>query len=83
MTLQDGRSGTLPSVLHILSLERNIIFFSKMSDAVVHTLFQKDTCKMVRGAVVLMKEVWIGTLYKLLENVDSIGCNKTVVPEVD
>jgi hypothetical protein len=58
-------------VLHIPGLERNLISVSKMSDAGVHTLFQKDTCKMVRGVMVLMKGVQIGTLYKLLGNVDS------------
>jgi hypothetical protein len=42
-------------VLHIPGLERNMIYVSKMSDAWVHTLFQKDMFKMVRGAMVLMK----------------------------
>jgi hypothetical protein len=36
----------------------------------VHTLFEKDTCKMDRGVMVLIKLVRIGTLYKLLGNVD-------------
>jgi hypothetical protein len=43
MMLQDGRSRTLPCVLHILVLERNLIFVKKMSDVGVHTLFQNDT----------------------------------------
>jgi hypothetical protein len=47
----------------------------------VHTLFHKDMYKMVRGAMVLMKGFQIGTLYKLLGNVDLIGCN--VVSKVD
>jgi hypothetical protein len=38
---------------------------------------------MVRSAMVLIKGVWIGTLYKLLGNVDSTRCNKIIVPEVD
>jgi hypothetical protein len=38
---------------------------------------------MVRGVMVLMKGVQIGTLYKLLGSVDSTGCNNIVVPEVD
>jgi hypothetical protein len=83
LILQDGRSRTLPGVLHIPGLERNLISVSKMSDAWVHTLFQKDLCKMVRGVMVLMKGVWIGTLYKLLGSVDSTGCNNIIVPEVD
>jgi hypothetical protein len=70
-------------VLHILGLERNLIYVSKMSDAGVHTLFQKDSCKMVRGVMVLMKGVWIGTLYKLLGNVDSTGCNNIISPEIE
>jgi hypothetical protein len=60
-----------------------MIFVSKMSDAGVHTLFQKDSCKMVRGAMVLMKGVWIGTLYNLLGNVDLTGCNNIVSPKID
>jgi hypothetical protein len=70
-------------VLHILGLERNLIYVSKMSDAGVHTLFQKDSCKMVRGAIVLMKGVWIGTLYKLLGNADLTGCNNINAYEID
>ena len=57
MTLQDGGKRTLLGVLHISSLERNLISISKMSDVGVHTLFQKDSCKMVRGVMVLMKGV--------------------------
>jgi hypothetical protein len=74
---------TLPGVLHILGLARNLMSANKMSDAGVHTLFQKDTCKMVPGAMVLMRGVWIGTLYKLLGNVDLTRCNNTIVPEVN
>jgi hypothetical protein len=64
LILRDGRKRTLPGVLHIPSLARNMIFFSKMSDDQVHTLFKKDSCKIVRGAMLLMKRVCIGTLYK-------------------
>jgi hypothetical protein len=71
--LQDGRTRTLLGVIFISGLERNIIYINKMSDARVHTLFQNDTCKMVRGEMVLIKRVWTGTLYKLLGNVDSTG----------
>jgi hypothetical protein len=38
---------------------------------------------MVRGAMVLMKGFLIGTIYKLLGSVESTGCNKIVVLEVD
>jgi hypothetical protein len=33
LILQDDRKRTLPGVLHILGLERNLIYVSKMSDA--------------------------------------------------
>jgi hypothetical protein len=59
LILQDGRSITLPGVLHISGLEINLISVSKMSDARLHTLFQKDSCKMVKGVAVLMKGDWI------------------------
>jgi hypothetical protein len=83
LILQDGRRITLPGVLHIMGLEINLISINKMSDVGVHTLFQKDSCNMDIGAMVLMKGVHIGTLYKLLGSVDSIGCNIIIVPEVD
>jgi hypothetical protein len=70
-------------VLHISGLERNLISFSKMSDVGVHTLFHKDSCKPVRGVMVLMKGVWIGSLYNILGNFDSTRCNKIISLEVD
>jgi hypothetical protein len=83
LILQDGRKITLPCVLHILGLEINLIYVNKMSDVGVHTLFYKDSCKMVRGVVVLMKGFQIGTLYKILGNVDLTGCNNIVSPKID
>eukprot|EP00253_Pinus_taeda_P025954 PITA_25954 len=47
LKLQGGRVRTLPSVLHIPALARNLIFVSKLDDAGVKTVFEKDTCKMV------------------------------------
>eukprot|EP00253_Pinus_taeda_P026071 PITA_26071 len=62
LKLQGGRTRTLPGVLHIHALARNLISVSKLDDAGVKTVFEKDTCKMVRGALVLMRGVRIGTL---------------------
>jgi hypothetical protein len=73
-----GRIRTLPDVLHIPGLARNLIFVSKMDDAGVKTVFEKETCRMVRGAMVLLKRVWIGTLYKLQGRTISNGCNSFV-----
>eukprot|EP00253_Pinus_taeda_P023778 PITA_23778 len=49
LKLQGGRVRTLPGVLHIPTLARNLISISKLDDAGVKTMFEKDTCKMVRG----------------------------------
>ena len=54
LKLQGGRVRTLPSVLHIPTLARNLIFVSKLVDVGVKTVFEEDTCKMVREALVLM-----------------------------
>jgi len=81
LKLQGGRVRTLLVVLHILALARNFISVSKLDDAGVKTMFEKDTCKMVWGALVLMRGVWIGTMYKLQGSTVIDGCNSFVVPE--
>jgi hypothetical protein len=72
----------IPGVLHIPSLARNLIFVRKMDDARVKTIFEKETCRMVRGAMVLLKGVWFGTLYKLQGSTISDGCNSSIVPDI-
>eukprot|EP00253_Pinus_taeda_P018237 PITA_18237 len=62
LKLQVGRVRTLPGVLHIPALARNLISVSKLDDAGVKIVFEKDTCKMARGGQVLMRGVQIGTL---------------------
>ena len=57
LLLNDGRIKTLPDVLHILGLDRNLISASKMANASVKTVFEKDICKMVQGEMVLMRGV--------------------------
>ena len=52
-----------------------------MDDAGVKTMFEKDACKMVRGALVLMRGVRTGTLYKLQGSTVIDGCNSSVVPD--
>ena len=58
-----------------------MIFVTKMDDTAVKTVFEKDTCKMVRGALVLMRGVRMGNLYKLQGSTVIDGCNSSVVPE--
>ena len=53
-----------------------------MDDAFVKKVFEKDTCKMVRGTLVLIQGVWIGTLYKLMGIIIIDGCNHYVVPKI-
>lgn len=47
LLLIDRSIKTLPVVLHILGLVINLIFVSKMVDAGVQTIFEKEICKMV------------------------------------
>ena len=81
LKLKGGRIRTLLGVLHIHALARNLIFVSMLDDAGVKTVFEKDICKMVQGALVLMWGVHIGTLYKLQGSNVVDGCNSSVVPE--
>ena len=37
---------------------------------------------MVRGAMVLLKGVWFGTLYKMQGSTISDGCNSSIVPDI-
>jgi hypothetical protein len=82
LTLIDGRIRTLAGVLHIPCLARNLIYVSKMEDAGVKTIFEKETYRMVRGAMVLLKGVWFGILYKMEGRTISDGCNSSIVPAI-
>eukprot|EP00253_Pinus_taeda_P004235 PITA_04235 len=52
-----------------------------LQDGSGNTVFEKDTCKMVRGALVLMRGVRIGTMYKLQGSTVVDECNSSMVPE--
>lgn len=54
-----------------------------MGDVGMHIVFEKDICKMVWGAMVLMRGVQIWTMYKLVEKVDTNGCVNTIIPKVN
>jgi hypothetical protein len=77
-----GRIRTLLGVLHIPGLAINLIYVRKRDDAGVKTIFEKETCMMVRGEKVLLKGVQFGTLYKLQGNIVSDGCNSSIVPDI-
>ena len=81
LKLQDGRIRTLLGVLHIPTLARNMIYVSKMDDAGVKIVFEKDACKMVRGALVLTRGVRTRNFYKLQGSTVIDGCNSSMVPE--
>jgi hypothetical protein len=82
LRLIDGRIRTLLSVFHILGLAKNLIFVRKMDDPVVKTIFEKETRRMVRGAMVLLKVVRFGTLYKVKGITISDGCNSSIIPDI-
>jgi hypothetical protein len=50
----DGRIRTLPDVMHIPGLAKNLISVRKMDDVGVKTVFEKEIYMMVRGAMVLL-----------------------------
>ena len=79
--LKYGRIRTLPGVLHIPKLTRILILVSKLDDTSVDTILGKQTCKMVRGEMVLMRGVRYGNIYNLLGSTYTNGCNSYVVPE--
>jgi len=54
-----------------------------MSDVGENTIFERYACKMVRGVIVLMRGVHIGTMYDLLGNVDLTKCNSIVFTKAD
>jgi hypothetical protein len=78
----DGRIRTLHGVMDIQGLAKNLIYIRKIDDAWVKTMFEKETSRMVRGEMVLLKGVHIGTLYKLLGSTISDGYNSFIVPEI-
>ena len=45
-------------------------------------MFEKETYRMVRGEIVLLKGVWIGTLYELQRSIISDGCNSSIVLDI-
>jgi hypothetical protein len=53
-----------------------------MDNARVKKVFEKETHRMVRGAMVLLKGVHIGTLYQLQGRNISDGCNSSIVPDI-
>jgi hypothetical protein len=53
-----------------------------MDDAGVKPIFEKETCRMVQGEMVLLRGVWFGTLYKLQGRTINDGCNSSIVPVI-
>jgi hypothetical protein len=82
LRLIDGRIRTLHGVMHIPGLAINLIFVRKMDNVEVKTIFEKETCRMVQGEMVLLKGVWFGTLYKMKGRTISDGCNSSIVPDI-
>jgi hypothetical protein len=78
----DGRIRIVLGVLHIPGLATNLIFVRKIDDAGIKTMFEKETCRMVRGEMVLLKGFWIVTLYNLQGSTISDGCNSSIALEI-
>jgi hypothetical protein len=77
-----GSIRILHGVLHIPGLARNLISISRLDDVGVKTIFEKETCRMVQGEMVLLKGFWFGTLYNFQGSTISDGCNSSIVPDI-
>jgi hypothetical protein len=77
-----GSIRILHGVFHIPGLAINLISVRKMDDAGVKTIFEKETCRMVQGAMVLLKGFQFGTRHKLQGSIISDGCNSSIVPDI-
>jgi hypothetical protein len=53
-----------------------------MDDVGVKMVSEKETYRMVRGAMVLLKGFHIGTLYKMEGSSITNGCNSSIVPNI-
>ena len=82
LKLMDGRIITLPGVHHIQRMSKNVISIRKLDDVGVKTMFEKETCQMVRGTMVLLKGFQIGTLYNMQRSTISDGCNSSIIPDI-
>jgi hypothetical protein len=72
----------LPAILHIPGLDKNLIYVRKMDDAGVKKIFENETCRMVRGEMVLLKGFQFGTMYNMQGNTISDGCNSSIVLDI-
>jgi hypothetical protein len=77
-----GRIRTLHDVLNIPSLVRYLIYVSKMDDVGVKAIFEKETYRMVRAAMVLLKGFQFGTLYEMKGSTISDGFNSSIVLDI-
>jgi hypothetical protein len=77
-----GRIRKLPSVLHIQGLARNLIYVRKMYDAGVKQIFEKETCRMVRGAMVLLKVFQFGSIYNKKGRTINDGFNSSIILDI-
>ena len=57
LKLKDGRIITLPEVLHIPNLARNLISVGNMDVAGIQTMCGDGGCKIVQGSMVLIRGV--------------------------
>ena len=66
LRMRDGTIKTIPDVMHIPWMSKNLLSVGTMADAGVNFTCDKDSCKMTRGSIVIARGVRYGTLYKLL-----------------
>lgn len=65
LCFSDGRIKTLPGVLHVPRVARNLISVSKLNELGINVTFDKHGCKLVRGNPVIERGTRKGTLFRL------------------
>jgi excinuclease UvrABC helicase subunit UvrB len=53
-----------------------------MDDARVKKIFEKETYRMVRGEMMLLKGLWFGTLYNMEGRNINDGCNSSIFHDI-
>ena len=71
--MSNGTVKTIPDVMHIPLMSRNLLSVGTMADSGVIFCCDKDSCKMTRGSIVIARGVRYGTLYKLLAEIVTVG----------
>lgn len=73
LRMSDGMVKTIPDVMHIPLMSRNLLSVGTMADSGIIFSCDKNSCKMTRDSIVIARGVRHRTLYKLLGDTVIVG----------